>query len=1161
MLIVAVGLAFFAGIKASGPDMRATAQKYYSDNNLFDLRIISTLGLTNSDVMSVAEVEGVEYIMPAKFIDALVWVNGEIESDIDGSQISTRAYSIDLEYLSDYKNGVTDGSFINKPTLIDGTYPTKANECLVDASALSTPESFTIGSTIRLEGDGDSIFATLNTNEFKIVGIIRDPYYVSFERGNSLVGSGKIGTYIYIPSEAFDTDYYSELYVKVEDADQYDAYEDEYFEYVSTVADKIEAISADRLSVRATQLNLTLPSEISTGKTELKTMQSEVETKFSDAQTKVDQLKLLATNGDQILAQAQAEYDEQFTDAQQQLLEGQADYTSKLQSWSETSALVTEANSAWQTAYDQYNAQLTEYNSYLELRNTASAQLSSAQAQVNTLTTVISSVRSVLTSLSALQSQAVSQEQLQGILSILQTAYPELYQSAMTLTAQGTATSAINLIEPILTQKEAELAEAQAELDSKTQVFNAYDTALTEAATLLKQYESQLATYKTYLENANTQLDTAKAELDAYADKLSDGQNTVTLAQIQAQQELYQLETEVANASANLAAAEKELNEAKAEANAEILKAETKIEKAENLLSGISEAKWLIYDRNDTPGYTSLGDTLDSVEILANLFPVFFIIVAAVVCLTTMTRMIADDRTQIGTLKALGYSDLAITLKYAIYALFAAVLGSTIGITLGMLFFPLAIYKAYSIMYDLPALIITFPVGIIIISLIIAAIATVFAAVWACLRELRGEPSHLMRPKPPKSGKHVLLEKIPWFWKNLSFQSKITVRNTFRNMQRCLMTVFGVAGCTGLVLCGFGLYDSVSDIMTRQFEENPISEYDFQIVFSEEQDPSVSTALATISSDSRVDSAMLVSMQSMTGSSERVEKDYDVYVFVPQAADRLGNYINLIDPDTGLELSLDDRGAIITEKFAKDTKTDVGDTITVTDADGNDYEIRVAGIVENYTFHYIYLSRTAYGAIFGKDASFTYAMGTLTNKVKTEAANAVSGSVTDKTLLATDLMKNDFINAVSYKTDTMDSFTEIIDALSFIIIVFIAAAAVLAFVVLYNLSNMNIQERKREIATLKVLGFYDNEVSSYIFKENIILTAIGLVVGLGVGIVLHILIVENIEIDTVMFGRDIKFISFVYAAAATIAFSLIVNLVMGRKLKNTMPAESLKSIE
>ena len=1161
VLIVAIGLAFFAGVKATSPGINKTTQKYFLENNLFDLRILSTLGLTNADVDAISKVENVEYVMPTNFVDALVWVNGEVESDIDGSQISTRAYGIDLDYLNDYHNGIIDGSFINKPTLLDGTYPTKADECLVDASDLSTPESFKIGAKIRLEGDRDSIFATLNTNEFTIVGIIRNPYYVSFERGNSLVGSGKIGTYMYIPTTAFETDYYSEVYVKVRGANQFGPYSDEYFDFVNQTGQKIYEISTDRLSVRATQLNVSLPAKIAEATAQINAKQAEVSSQFADAETQIEQLRLLATNGDSILAAAQAEYNSTFTEAQKALLESQEDYNQKLAIWNEQDQLVSAAKIEWQNYYNTFVEANNKYNEYATMRDTARIQLTNANNVVTTVSSAISTARAVMNSLNAVQSTAMSQEQLQGVIAILETAYPELYQSLVTLSAQGTVASAAAIMEPMIAEKEAELAEAKTSLAAYQEVYNTYDSVLNQAYAELKTAETTLATSKTYLDAAKSQLSSTANELNKYASALSDGQNTVTLEQIKAQQEIYQLQVQVENADTNLATAEAKLNEKKAEYNKEILKAQTLVNNGNKLLSSVSSAVWYVYDRTETPGYSNLDEMIDSIETLANIFPAFFLIVAAIVCLTIMTRMIAEERTQIGTLKALGYSNEAIISKYAIYAAFAGILGSILGISIGMYVFPHAIYSAFGIMYDLPSLELAYPVGIIIISVVIALIATIVTAIVACWKELKGVPSLLMLPKPPKVGRHVFLEKIPFIWKNLSFSSRIAFRNAFRNAQRCLMTIIGIGGCTALVLVGFGLYDSVSAIMDQQFRTDPISVYDFQVVYSDPQDPETSVGLANITTDYRVESAMLTSMTCLDGTSEHTDDKYDVYVMVPQDAAKLNGYIRLRNPKSGEELQLDDTGALITEKFADETKTKVGDTVIVTTSDNLSYEIRVAGIVENYTFHYIYLTRTAYTAIFGKEPSFKYAMGRITDKVRTEALEAAPGTITDKTLLATDLMKHDNIFAVSYTTDAIETFTEIIDVLSFVITIFIITAALIAFVILYTLSNINIQERKVEISTLKVLGFYDNEVSSYIFRENLMLTVIGTLLGLLLGIIAHGVIIDYLEVSAVMFGKSIYPMSFLYATLATFTFSVIIALIMGNKLKKIIPAEYIKARE
>ena len=1160
VLIVAVGLAFFAGIKASSPDMKLTAEQYFYRSNLFDLKVQSSIGLTNADINAIAAVEGVEYVMPGKFIDALVWVNDKIEADIDGTQISTRAYGIDLEFLADKAAGIYDGSFINQPQLIDGRFPTAANECLVDASRLSTPDSYQIGSTIRLEGDGDSIFATLNINEFKIVGIIRSPLYVSFERGNSLVGSGKIGTFIYIPNEAFDTDYYTEIYVTVKDADKFSSFSAAYLEHVNAVGENISAISQARLSSRATQLNASLPPQISQATTTLNIKTQQADSAFAEAKAQVEQLKQLVENGDEILAAAQKEYNSKFSQAQQILLNNQTDYNEKVAAYNSQHAIVEESQRVYDTQFALFQEQESQANAALSTLKTSEAQLTAAQNTITTTESLITTVQTVLTSLEAVQTQALNQEQLQGIIGVLEGAYPELYKSIINLTAQGTATSAINLINPILIQKKAELAQAQIELDTQKISYERYLNEYNSAKALLDSARATLDAKKTELETAKLALQTAYQQLISYGNSISDGKTTITMEQIQAQQQLYALQMQVENAPASYAAAEKKLNDAMGEVNREILKAKTQIKNATSLLGKISEAKWTISDRTVSPGYESFCSTIDNIAVLANIFPVFFIIVAALVCLTTMTRMVADERVQMGTLKALGYDDKAIISKYIIYALIAAFLGTALGVSIGLYAFPHAISAAYGIMYDMPPLQITFPIMTVIISILIAVASTVLAAYIASRRELDGKPAILMRPKAPRPGKRVLLERVGFIWKRLNFTTKVTFRNTFRNAQRFVMTIFGIAGCTALLLAGAGMNDSVAAIITKQYNERAISKYDFQIVFSENQSEN-SPALSAVIADERTDSAMLTAMSSVTAHAEGDDFLMDVYTLVPQKPEEMKSYIDLRTRKSARTISLNDKGAVITEKLAKKTGVGVGDSIVIRTADDKEYSVIVADIAENYTFHYIYMTPTVYTAVFGKTPDYAYALGNLTEEVRNASATAVDGIATDKSMLATDLMKNVHINAVAYTTDSMEMLSEITNALSLVVLVFIISAAILAIVVLYNLSNINIQERIREVATIKVLGFYDKEVSSYIFRENIILTVIGAAIGLVIGIGLHALIINFAEIDTVMFGRDIAPLSFLLAVLATFIFAAIVNIIMHKKLKKISMTASFITAE
>lgn len=1162
MIIVATGFAFFAGIKAAGPDMLATAKKYYNDNNLMDLRIQSDLGLTAADAQAVSAVEGVDYVMPQKFVDALVWVNGAVESDIDGAQISARAYGINLQSLSTYASGVKDPAFINRPDLLEGRYPTAENECLVDASALSTPDSYQIGNVITLGGDGTSIDLSLSVTEFTIVGIIRSPYYVSFERGNSLVGSGKIGTYIYIPDSVILADYYSEIYVTVQNADNYEPYSDEYYDYVAQTAERISAIAPQRLSVRAADLNSTLPAQITSAQTQLNTLVQQADAQFSEAEANVSFLESLAANGDAILAQAQAEYNATFSEQSTVLSDSQNEYSEQVNLYNQLQAYVASAQTEWNANNSAYQAALAEYNEKQAQLQAANAEITSAENNIATLRSMINTTRSVFDSLSAMQGAALNQDDIQNIVGVLEAVNPELYNAIRSLTAQGMAVDALALITPQLEAYEAQLTQAEAELEQGQAEYAEQEEALNEANTTLQQTNAALTSSKALLDQYTQQLADAKEKLDAAGVQLQSGSYELSLQQLQAQQQLATLQAQVEDADANLETAKRELEEARAEVNGQIEYAQTIITNGQNTLNKISTAQWNVYDRSDTPGYSGFGEAAENVNTLANIFPVFFVLVAAMVSLTTMTRMVEDERIQLGTLKALGYTDGQILGKYITYSLLASVLGSVIGVAVGIYAFPYAIFAAYGIMYEMPPLIISIPWVTVVVGFIVFCVMAVLLSWYACRRELMVVPAVLMRAKAPKNGKRVLLEKIKPIWNRLSFTSKVTLRNTFRTPKRCLMTIVGIAGCTALLFAGLGMYNSVRAIMINQYGDNGISRYDMQIVFDDPQASAQDSVISSVARDNRLDSILLTSMTSLVGGSEQSSDTLDVYVLVPENTALFPTMVNLVNANGNDAVTLSDSGAVITKKFADTARVSVGDTVTLQTADGNVYSAPVSAIVENYTFDYVYMTPTVYQSVFGSVPAYHYAMATLSDAVAQADAAAASGdTVSAKAQLAADLMDKVGVTAVAYTSDTVSTFEEVIQAMSIVVALLIVAAAVLEMVVLYNLANVNINERLREIATLKVVGFYDKEVSSYIYRENMILTVLGALIGLLLGVILHQLMLHYIVIDSVTYGASAGVFSYIIALVSTLVFSLAVNLILHRKLKKVSMVESFKSME
>lgn len=1159
MLIVAVGTMFFVGIKITAPDMFNTAEKYFIDNNLMDIRVQSTAGLTDSDVEAIRALNGVQYVSGQKFTDALVRVNGEIEADIDGTQISTRAYSISPDKISSYLSGLNDGSYINRPALLEGRYPTSVNECLVDDSELSTPDSFKLGNTISLSGDNDVELTSLNTHDFTIVGVVRSPYYLSFERGNTTIGSGKVGTFIYVPEEAFTADYYSEIYVTVQGADALDPYSDEYFAYVQPVVDEINAIAVGQSQLRAQTLRPQLEQTIAEAEDKIESSSSTVSDSLRELDDTIATLEQLVNDGPGALAKAQQEFDTQFADVQGTIQSNSAEYKAAMETYSQKQQLIIQ----YQQEYNQKNSELalqkSQYDTVAAQAQTAQNSLDTAKSALATTQSLIEAGESVLTQLVDAQQNAYNNEQIQSVISMMQVTYPDLYNSVRALTTQGLAGEVATSLSPYLAQQKATLAqqertlsERQAQLDQLTAALETKKADLTNATLALAQ--------------AKSELDAAEAELAAVATKLSgagidiqSGSMQLQFAKMEAEAKLNELKTQIATAPESLAKAKAKRAEALESLDSGLLAAEEQLSEARSLYNKLDSVTWSVYNRNDTPGYASYGQSVSNIKVLSNIFPIFFFLISSMICLTTMTRMIEEDRVLLGTYKALGYTVRSITMKYVIYSLSACLLGSLIGVALSISVFPFAINSAYSIMYSLPDMTYLFPWQYAAISLLISLACTTLVTMVTIFRELRLRPAVLMRPKAPKSGKRILLEHIGFIWNKLNFSRKVTMRNLFRNKQRFFMTLLGIAGCTALLLASLGMYNSISAIITKQYKENPISKYDFEVVFNTNQSAtSPSYEFTQTKNDARVESAMLISMKSMTGSSERTDKTIETYVLVPAVPAELNEYVDLRGRTNGKTYTLDDSGAIITEKLAEDTDTDVGEQIIFTDGEGNSYAVTVSAIVENYTFHYIYLTPALYEQVTGAPPIYSYAMG----KISSSIMNAGDEIVTNaKGLLATDLMKTDGIIAVAYTSDTTNTISQITDALSLVILIFFISALVLAFIVLYNLSNINIIERTRELATLKVLGFVDREISSYIYRENVFISIFGILFGLMLGIGLHSLLIRFTAIDTVMYGQNIEWYSYLVALGITVMIIVAVNFVLHQKLKKVDMVLSLKSVE
>ena len=1147
--IVALGVSFFAGMNAVAPDMYDTMDQYVLESNMSDIQIISTAGLTDNDVAVIQSINGIEAAVGEKFVDGVVKVNGNPISDTDGSELTVRALPLDLAKLAALNAGTDDRSFMNRPQLIEGSWPTSPNQCVVDDSSLSTPDEFKIGSVISVEGENKDLTKSLTNSEFTVVGIIRSPLYISYERGYTTIGTGKLGTFIYIPSENFLDDYYSVMYVKVAGSDSFDPYSKEYNDFIDQYTDYIDSISQEMLSNRVVSLKAQYSTEVASAEIEYAKAKTDTEAKLAAAEEQMKEVLDMAENGDQKLLEYKQQYNEKALEAKNAIDSGKYEHStqyalweSKMQEYNETKALLKQHENAEQ-----------EYNNAKTELNVAKLQVSSMSSTVDYLSDLVVTTRSALDNFNATQDSGIDGMVDRFVESGL--VGPEVDQivgAIKTMTAVGTAEEMAAYMEPQLQQLEVKLASAKKDLaDAKT--------TLAQKEVELQQAEKMIA----QLKQAEAQMETAEAELAKAEKELTDAGYDIQFGELEVLTQLSDMknqinlyETSLAMAKEKAATIEADFNAAKQLAEEKLESARLQLEDAKQFLLGLDNAKWTVSDREDSLlGFEDYSMVAERTAALSAIFPWFFFLVAALVCLNTMTRMIEEDRTRLGTFKALGLTDIEIMSKYIIYSLLASSIGSIAGCLFGFVFFPFAATTGFSILFDMPSVITSFRPVYAFTGIIISVAITVFAAYYTCYKSLAVVPSTLMRSKAPVSGKKIILENLPFIWRRLNFTWKVTLRNVFRNMKRFVMATLGVAGCMALLVAGFGLNDAINATLENQFtNDDRVWSYDMQIVLNGDFDTTVDKCegYEAVKNHPMIKSASLSYMKVFNAVSDDGETIREAYLLVPEQASALSNYINLRERVSRTQHTLSDTGAIITEKLAKDMNVSPGDYISLQIDDDTRVQIPVAAITENYAFHYIYLSKALYTGIFGGNPRYNYVTANF-------AIDNISPE--QKLQLNKDFLNEYEISAVAFTDQIQDSFSNILDSISFIVIILIVSAGLLAFIVLYNLSIINITERIKEIATLKVLGFDDGEVSAYIFRENVILTLIGMSAGVVMGILLHKLVLFMAEIDIVMYGRDITFFSYIYSLALAFGFSMFVNVVLHKKLQKVDMVESLKSIE
>ena len=692
---------------------------------------------------------------------------------------------------------------------------------------------------------------------------------------------------------------------------------------------------------------------------------------------------------------------------------------------------------------------------------------------------------------------------------------------------------------PMYDQMVEQLAPQKAKLDEAAAQIQAGYTQLAQVKAQLEESKAELDAAQAQLQDAAQQLDTGWAEYQS-------GQQTLDQEEARGRSQLAQAKAELDDGEAEYQKGLEEYEQAKADAQPELEQAQADIDQGQKELDAMATCEWYVLGRDTNSGFVSYSQDAERVDNLSSIFPVIFFVVAALACLTTMTRMVEEQRTQIGSLKALGFSRLAISQKYIGYAFVASLVGGLIGLGIGATLIPAVIANAFQIMYAIPGLDYKMQLPLFVLAVLAAVACTTGAALWACLSTLIDTPANLMRPRAPKAGKRVFLEYIKPIWRRLSFTWKVSMRNLFRYQKRFWMTVIGIGGCTALIVTGFGLHESIFDVLDKQFDE--ISLYDATVGLDEDLTEEQKQGIENyLDGEEAVADYMFTYQQMMDASTTGTS--YDVYLFAVDDVEEFGRFVDLRHRSDHSPVELDGSGVVIDEKLSELLDVSVGDTITL---EGDQrVEAVVADITENYVYHYVYLTRDLYTQLYGEDYQNNVMLLAYQDGMGVDVSNQTSET----------LMKMDGVASYSYIATIRDSFEDSMDAINYAVVIIIVAAAALAFVVLYNLTNINITERRSELATLKVLGFYDGETTAYVLRENVFLTIFGVILGLVLGRFLHSWMVLTVEVDLVMFGRTAPPYAYVLAAALTALFSLIVNVAAHFRLKKIDMVESLKTVE
>ncbi|MBR3267930.1 MAG: FtsX-like permease family protein [Oscillospiraceae bacterium] len=1064
--IIAISTGFFAGLKVTSDDMKASAEQYYRETRLMDLHLKSNVGFCEDDLHAIAERPEIAQLYGGY-------------SEIDCLKVSEQTSDEIVHIFSIPENAAKAGNQINLPVVTEGRLPEKPDECLIE---VNTPDVFHIGDKLTIK-TVDPESSILSETEFTAVGKADWSMFTDFQRGTTTVGNGIVDSYLLVPASAFSSEVYTDVFLTLTKTAETDSYSGRYRKIIAEETDSLLQSVPALSAARAEQIRQDTEEELKESRSELDSgwmsyekASKELEQKLSEGKKTAAQLKLELDSAKAELDKAKAAYEEH-----------EKDYLEQKESFDRQEKTVTAKEQAANGTIDRMNEQIE---------------------QIDRLSGILSGYR----------------------------------HSSITAPFTDDIQSMIDQMKPF---------------DSEEFDLTGSLTEFFQAPVRSDEKENLEVVIRNYLVKCKSELQTQIREAEDNLSKDSYGRNALEAFRhtITFKEEILASEKETLDAQEEAySAAEKtyqdtqqEIDTLDREKRESLLQTKLMLEEGELAytataaqLESVSDSiKWYVLDRNANPGWSSYEQDAERVDRIARIFPAFFLLVAALVCLTTMTRMVEEQRTEIGTCKALGYSVPTVSGQFLLYAVLTSVLGTAAGTAVGFQVFPRVIFTCYKIMYHYPEISCPYHWGYALGCLAAALLCTGVSAMLACYTTLHESPASLMRPRPPKKGKRILLERWTGLWSKFRFRVKITLRNIFRYRSRFLMTVIGICGCTALLLTGFGLYHSVSLIVDLQYGE--VFTYDAFGLYNENAEQS------GILNQTLSESEWVTEYQyglTKTATAKVGSKSYEVTVTVPEKPEDFSKFINLRNRKTHEACTLDDNSIIINEKLAELLDIETGGSLELSDAS---QAVRVKAVMENYAFNRVFMTPALYEKLFGEYRTNCF------------YANLKSG--TDENAFAETVLQDDTVQRLEFTSNSGNSFRKLVRALGYVVILVIVSSGLLAFAVLYNLANINIIERKRELATIKVLGYYDREVYSYIFRENIVSSVCGMVCGLIAGIFLCRYVVKTAEVDVVMFAPDIPWYCFACAAAVTIGFTLLINLILRRRLRNIDMAGSLKAVE